>query len=94
MPADNQFAQVQRGQRHRVQKESKINNASIRRLARRGGVKRINSDLYDRVNELVRKFLQDVLMKAVIYAEHAQRKTVSKQDIILALKKSGHILYI
>ncbi len=65
-----------------------ITKPAVRRLARRGGVKRISGLIVDETRSVLRNFLDDVIGKAVTYTEHARRKTVTTMDIVLALKKS------
>ncbi|KAF3859730.1 hypothetical protein F7725_022129 [Dissostichus mawsoni] len=54
-----------------------ITKPAIRRLARRGGVKRISGLIY----EETRVFLENVIRDAVTYTEHAKRKTVTAMDV-------------
>ena len=54
-----------------------ITKPAIRRLARRGGVKRISSMIYDEVRQVLKSFLESVVRDSVTYTEHAQRKTVT-----------------
>jgi histone H4 len=70
-----------------------ISKASIRRLARRGGVQRISGAMYPEVRGLLRSFLQKIIRTAVVYTDHARRKTVSVYDVIHALKHEGRTLY-
>jgi histone H4 len=70
-----------------------ITKPSIRRLARRGGVKRISATIYDETRSVLRSFLEQVIRDAVAYTEHAQRKTVTSLDIVHALKRQGRELY-
>jgi histone H4 len=70
-----------------------ITKPSIRRLARRGGVKRISATIYDETRSVLRSFLIQVIRDAVAYTEHAQRKTVTSLDIVHALKRQGRELY-
>ncbi|KAL7485595.1 hypothetical protein ACHAW6_011198 [Cyclotella cf. meneghiniana] len=73
--------------------ESVITQPSIRRLARRGGVKRISGLIYDEARLLLRYFLSDLLKDVVIYTEHAGRMTVTARDVLYGLKKQGKTLY-
>jgi histone H4 len=66
-----------------------ITKASIRRLARRGGVKRISATIYEETRSVLKTFLGGVIRDAVAYTEHAQRKTVTSLDIVHALKRQG-----
>ena len=70
-----------------------ITKPAIRRLARRGGVKRISALIYDETRNVLRSFLQDVIRDAVVYTEHARRKTVTAMDVVYALKRQGKSLY-
>jgi histone H4 len=62
-----------------------ITKPAIRRLARRGGVKRISG--------VLKVFLENVIRDSVTYTEHARRKTVSAMDCIYALKRQNRTLY-
>jgi histone H4 len=66
-----------------------ITKPSIRRLARRGGVKRISATVYEETRSVLKTFLEGVIRDAVAYTEHAQRKTVTSLDIVHALKRQG-----
>jgi len=44
-----------------------ITKPAIRRLARRGGVKRINALVYQQAREIVREFLSETLGDALTY---------------------------
>ena len=70
-----------------------ISKGSIRRLARRGGVKRISSELYEEVRKTLRSFVEGVVRDATAYTEHAKRKTVTAVDVVNALRKRGKVLY-
>ena len=85
-----------------------ITKPAIRRLARRGGVKRISGLIYEEtrgvlkvgevhvyVNVISRPqvFLENVIRDAVTYTEHAKRKTVTAMDVVYALKRQGRTLY-
>lgn len=70
-----------------------ITKPAIRRLARRAGVKRISGLVYDDIRQALKTFLTNIIHDAVTYTEHARRKTVTVQDVILALKRQGRTLY-
>ena len=70
-----------------------ITKPAIRRLARRGGVKRISGLIYDESRTVLRTFLENVVRDAVTYTEHARRKTVTATDVVHALKRQGRTLY-
>jgi len=70
-----------------------ITKPAIRRLARRGGVKRISALIYDETRNVLRSFLENVVRDSVTYTEHARRKTVTAMDVVYALKRQGRTLY-
>ena len=70
-----------------------ITKPAIRRLARRGGVKRISALIYDETRFVIRAFLENVIKDAVVYTEHSRRKTVTAMDVVYALKRQGRCLY-
>jgi histone H4 len=70
-----------------------ITRGSIRRLARRGGVKRISGELYDEVRDVLKSFVDGVVRDAVAYTEHAKRRTVTAVDVVNALRKRGKLIY-
>jgi histone H4 len=70
-----------------------ITKPAIRRLARRGGVKRISALIYDEARTVLRNFLENVVRDSVTYTEHARRKTVVAMDVVYALKRQGRSLY-
>ena len=83
-------------QRHRKVLRDNIQGVTkpaIRRLARRGGVKRISGLVYEETRGVLKVFLENVIRDAVTYAEHAHRKTVTAMDVVFALKRQGKTLY-
>uniref|UniRef100_A0ACB8EWY6 Uncharacterized protein n=1 Tax=Sphaerodactylus townsendi TaxID=933632 RepID=A0ACB8EWY6_9SAUR len=59
-----------------------ITKPAIRRLARRGGVKRISGLIYEETRGVLKVFLENVIRDAVTYTEHAKRKTVTAMDFV------------
>ena len=66
---------------------------AIRRLARRGGVKRISGTIYEETRSVLKLFLENLIKDAVTYTEHGRRKTVTALDVVFSLKKAGRTLY-
>lgn len=83
--------------RNEIKKTQAGNNSltrgGIRRLARRGGVKRIGDNVYGEVRDFVDYFLNVVVKDAAVFAEHAKRRTISAMDVVYALKRSGRTIY-
>jgi len=70
-----------------------ITKPAIRRIARRGGVKRISGLIYEETRGVLKVFLENVIRDAVTYTEHARRNTVSVLDVLYALKRRGKAMY-
>ncbi|KAG8014950.1 Histone H4 [Nibea albiflora] len=51
-----------------------ITKPAIRRLARRGGVKRISGLIYEETRGVLKVFLENVIRDAVTYTEHARER--------------------
>uniref|UniRef100_A0A8R1DKY8 Histone H4 n=1 Tax=Caenorhabditis japonica TaxID=281687 RepID=A0A8R1DKY8_CAEJA len=63
-----------------------ITKPAIRRLARRGGVKRISGLIYEETRGFLKVFFENVIRDAVTYCEHAKRKNVTAMDVVYTLK--------
>lgn len=70
-----------------------ITTPSIRRLARRAGVKRMSALVPSDARGVLREFLERILHDTATYAAHARRKTVIAMDVVRALKLHGRTLY-
>ncbi|EOD24765.1 hypothetical protein EMIHUDRAFT_443819 [Emiliania huxleyi CCMP1516] len=70
-----------------------ITKPAIRRLARRGGVKRMSGLIYEETRGVLKVFLENVIRDAITYTEHARRKTVTATDVVYALRRQGRTLY-
>ena len=61
---------------------------TVRKLARRAGVKRVSSELaYEDARNAARTYLTEVMRDSIIYMELAKRKTVMALDVVWALKR-------
>lgn len=60
---------------------------AIRRLARRGGVKRISGLIYEETRGVLKIFLENVIRDSVTYTEHAKRLAFLWPVIVLPLAK-------
>ncbi|KAF1919580.1 histone-fold-containing protein [Ampelomyces quisqualis] len=66
-----------------------VTKGDIRRLARRGGVKRIAATIYDDVRQALKDRLRSILHDAVAVIQSSGRKTVTVTDIIFVLNRRG-----
>ncbi|KAL8659385.1 MAG: hypothetical protein Q9226_000461 [Calogaya cf. arnoldii] len=64
-----------------------------RRLARRGGVKRISGGIYDEIRKAMTDRLKLILKDCTIFLEHSQRKTVTVKDVVFALKRVRNLYH-
>ncbi len=87
---------AQQEQRRRTTREINpiegITKPGIRRLARRGGAKRISGHIYEEVRGILKIFLTHVLRDALTYTEYARRTTVITSDILDALRRQDRTL--
>jgi histone H4 len=65
-----------------------ITKPAIRRLARRGGVKRISAMIYEETRGVLKTFLEGVIRDAVTYTEHAKRESTLNRDLYALLTLS------
>jgi len=65
-----------------------INKPDIRRLARRGGVKRISGLTYEETRGVLKVFLENVIRDAVTYTEDSE---VTAMDVVYALKRQAAV---
>jgi len=82
--------------RHRKILRDNINGVTkpaIRRMARRGGAKRIAGLLYEETRNTLKTFLNTVIRDSLLYTEHAKRRTVTTGDVAFALSRQGRPLY-
>ncbi|KUI68436.1 Histone H4.2 [Cytospora mali] len=70
-----------------------ITRPAIRRLARRGGVKRISASIYNDVRAALKERLTMILRDCVTYCEYRQAKTITIYDVIHSLKRIGRPVY-
>lgn len=71
----------------------KIAKPAIRRLARRGGVKRISAMVYEETRVALKAYLEGVLRDVVTYVDYRRGKTVTLEDVLHSLKRRGRTLY-
>ena len=71
----------------------RVTKPAIRRLARRGGVKRLSGQIYEETRGVLKVFLEEAIRDSIVYMEHARRKTVTGKDVEYALKRQGRTLY-
>lgn len=58
-------------------------------MARRGGIKRISSDVYDLSRLYMKMYISNILKDSMIYANYANRNTLLADDVCKASKRLG-----
>ncbi|CAK3925828.1 histone H4 [Lecanosticta acicola] len=70
-----------------------VTKGDIRRLARRGGVKRISGMIYDETRTTLRRHLEMLLKDIAAVVQVAGRKTVCVSDVVFVLNRLGRPIY-
>eukprot|EP01128_Nolandella_sp_AFSM9_P007327 TRINITY_DN3986_c0_g1_i1.p1 TRINITY_DN3986_c0_g1~~TRINITY_DN3986_c0_g1_i1.p1 ORF type:complete len:609 (-),score=105.19 TRINITY_DN3986_c0_g1_i1:1411-3195(-) len=70
-----------------------IPDVAMRRIMRRGGIKRIGTSLVSESESVMKVFLENVIRDATVYSEASKRKTVTAMDVVYSLKRQGRSLY-
>lgn len=71
-----------------------ITNSDIRRMARRGGVKRISAHIYNEARTALRQRLEVVLRDITSVLDLTNRKTVQVTDIVFVLNRVCLVLRV
>ncbi|KAJ7624855.1 histone-fold-containing protein [Roridomyces roridus] len=93
MPSPNPSGQSRHRRRIRRQSIESIPRPTLRRLMRRGGVKRAHGLMYEETRGVLSIFLRELLRDTVVYTQHACRTTASAADVVRAVRRSGRQLY-
>lgn len=61
--------------------------AAADRLLRKADAKRVTNDAVEEFRDILEDLALEIAKKAVVLSNHANRKTVSREDVKLAYKK-------
>ncbi|RPA89158.1 histone-fold-containing protein [Choiromyces venosus 120613-1] len=89
----NEVARMKRQRKIHRDSVHGITKGDLRRLARRGGVKRLSGAIYNEVRGAMTDHLKKILHSCTIYLDHANRKTITVTDVIHSLKRLGNPIY-
>jgi histone H4 len=67
---------------------------ALKRLARRGGIKRLSGDTYVEARKVLKDYLRGVIKDSVNVTAYAKRKTVTSGDVMFALTQKKQTLYM
>lgn len=70
-----------------------ISSQGIRRMANRGGVKRMSGIVYEKTRQTMQKYLTNILRDTLEMTRYARRKTVFAGDVHRALRRNNRVLY-
>ena len=74
--------------------EANISKSGLRKLARRGGVKRVSGAVYPVARDALLDFLTGCIEKSALYAGHRRAKTITFQDVMYGIKAhTGKTVY-
>jgi len=63
-----------------------ISLSSIRRIMKKAGIDRASKEAVEALRDIAEKYVLEISKLALQLAGHAKRKTVSKEDILMAVK--------
>jgi histone H4 len=88
-------AMLKAGRRRRAHDDplAGLTKPAIRRMARRGGIRRISSLMYGGVREVVRADMAALVADAMRFMAAARRSTISCADVKAAAAHRGLTLY-
>jgi histone H3/H4 len=73
---------------------SGITKNAIARLAHKAGVKTMSGSIYEELRAVIKyNYLEPVVKASIIYMEHADRVTVSREDVIEGFRTQGFTIY-
>ncbi|KAJ9413028.1 histone-fold-containing protein [Fusarium oxysporum] len=70
-----------------------ITKPAIRRLARRGGVKRISEGIYNEIRRALKERLETIIGRCVIYVIYRNAKTLTVDDVTQSLRGIGQPIW-
>jgi histone H3/H4 len=65
---------------------ARFTQEAIRRLANRAGVPTLNSRVYEEIREMLLKYLENIVKKAIIVSRNSDRITILQGDVKYALE--------
>jgi len=68
-----------------------MNDSALKRISYRAGVYRTHSIVYFHMRQIGEKYLSSVIYYAIIYTQYGRRTTISEEDVINAIEKTGYI---
>ena len=61
----------------------------MEKLIKTAGAKRVSESAKEELNKVLKKRLTEISHEAIVFAKHAGRKTIKKEDISLAIESQA-----
>jgi histone H3/H4 len=59
----------------------------LSRILKEAGAKHVSDESMAQFSQTLKEYGKEIAKKAVVYAEHAERRTVLKEDVAFAIKQ-------
>jgi histone H3/H4 len=69
------------------EKRHSIPLGTVRRLMRENGVEKASASAVEEVAMMLDEVVRDISNEAIVFRNHAKRKTVMKDDILIAMRR-------
>ncbi|XP_034426142.1 centromere protein T [Hippoglossus hippoglossus] len=83
--------QVQRRKRAPAKKNTTLPKSYLMNAFRHFAKAKVSADVYPVLDEVMDKFFERLADDLETYAGHAKRKTIEVEDVVLLLKRQGHV---
>nr|BAS01879.1 histon H4 [Amorphochlora amoebiformis] len=71
----------------------KISKLTLKRIAKRSGIKRISQISIEMINIEIINFLNRIIKDVLIFCIYDKRNSISVNDVAFSLKKNGSAVY-
>jgi histone H3/H4 len=92
-PARSSLRERERERESKQDARVGITPSSVRRIARRAGVAKINMDVYEPVMQLYDAFVGTLVHEMCVHARHARHPEIALEDARAALRERGITIY-
>mmetsp|Transcript_30245 Transcript_30245/g.42162 ORF Transcript_30245/g.42162 Transcript_30245/m.42162 type:complete len:96 (+) Transcript_30245:523-810(+) len=76
-----------------IASRSYISKLSIKRLARKSGIKRMSCTIYTEINKFIIEFLTKIVKDIIIFCRYENRSLISVNDVLIVLRRYGKMYY-
>ncbi|ABA27291.1 histone H4 (nucleomorph) [Bigelowiella natans] len=76
-----------------ITSKSYISKLSIKRLARKSGIKRMSCTIYAEINKFIVEFLTKIVKDIIIFCRYENRTLIKVSDVLVVLRRYGKMYY-